>query len=378
MSSNLSNKIVSKYGTISIKKASQDLPYSLDKKFFKSKEDRGLLNDFKNIVKKYYPNCDDAFVSNLYTGLSELGCTYASIANVIIEQLGLDNDSFKKIFGYSIYRNDGSFDSNKLMIDIYSCIANMVELRINIYEKREFDNYLVAAKELLGHDYKTDNEALMALVADSDSKWILNGISKDNKLILKSKKCVNKSFIGTYSNIAKQIFEIDNPDISRRELEVLLEKAGYGFKFYYDEVYSKLSGLGSVKVKNLQMWINKFFEVNNIDLNLEVENINNSNLNYNEFVEYIINKQNEGYSIEVSSTLKSETWMTDGKVWEKPTSDKAGHQMNFEGFDEKGNIVICSWGKTYMFPKEFYKNLEFMSLMVVPSKREIEKGRKSR
>jgi len=54
--------------------------------------------------------------------------------------------------------------------------------------------------------------------------------------------------------------------------------------------------------------------------------------------------------------------MHDGKEWIKPTVDSAGNQMNLEGFDKDGNILVCSWGKTYMFPKDFYQNLEFMAI----------------
>ena len=36
--------------------------------------------------------------------------------------------------------------------------------------------------------------------------------------------------------------------------------------------------------------------------------------------------------------------------------------MNFQGFDQDSNILLCSWGKTYMIPKEFYINLEFTAI----------------
>jgi len=110
--------------------------------------------------------------------------------------------------------------------------------------------------------------------------------------------------------------------------------------------------------------MNKYFEVNNINLTLGITGINSKNTEYKEFIDDIYSKMNEGYSIGVSSVLNSEVWMTDGKEWIKPNEKTAGHQMNFEGFDENGNILVCSWGKTYMFPKEFYQRLEFMGVKI--------------
>ena len=120
--------------------------------------------------------------------------------------------------------------------------------------------------------------------------------------------------------------------------------------------------------------MNKYFEVNKIDLNLNTVIIESLKVDYEEFLNNFYSKINEGYSIGVDAPLKSDVWMTDGKGWVKPTSNTAGHQMNFEGFDKDGNILVCSWGKSYMFPKEFYKQLEFMGIKVLSGNKSIKKS----
>ena len=92
----------------------------------------------------------------------------------------------------------------------------------------------------------------------------------------------------------------------------------------------------------------------------------------------IIDMKKNGYSIMVSSPLNKEVWIKMDKEWEKTSSDKAGHQMNFEGLDDDGNILACSWGQTCMIPKEFYKHLEFEALKFKTNKLNEINGRKSR
>lgn len=344
---------------INVERANQTGPYDLSKKIIKSQSDKILLSEFNEIVKKYYPNYSTSDINNLYSELSKNGCTYASMANVIVEQLGSD-PTFKEKFGYSLSGNN--IDANKIMLDIYCCFNSTIELNVHMYEHYEFDSNIEAAKKLLGKDFSDDSEAIREIIISKDSNYTAEGITANNKLLFKSKTCINKSIIGNYADIANQLFGIDNSQISKNELENLLKKNKYSYEIKYTDAPSKLSGLGQTKINNLEKWINKYFEMNNVNLKLEAGNINSATVEYEELQNTINSKINDGYTIEVSSSLKSEVWMTDGKSWEKPTSETAGHQMNFEGFDKDGNILVCSWGKIYMFPKEFYKKLEFMSL----------------
>jgi hypothetical protein len=157
----------------------------------------------------------------------------------------------------------------------------------------------------------------------------------------------------------------------------MLVQNNFEFDYNFESISSKLSGLSN-KQTNMKKWIDKFFAIKGIYSNLDIDVINNFDVNYDEFVDIVLNKINEGFSIEVSAPLKKDVWMTDGKGWEKPNSDKAGHQMNFEGFDNNGNILVCSWGKTYMFPKEFYSLLEFSAIKINLNDYIVNKEGKSR
>lgn len=366
------NTITTSYGKVTVYKAAQDRPYRLYRKIFKSKAHKELINELKGIVRKYYPDYNDTDVEKLYSELSKKGCTYASMANVIIEQLGYDDEIFKEYFGYSLYNSNGKISNDKLMVDIYACISQMVELKVYKYEKREFDSLLSAANGILNKKYTDENEAEIDLF---NSGWIRDGFNENHNLVFKTRAPIsNETLIGTYREIAKNLFNIDDINVNKEKLENLLKTNNFTYKFDYLAPFSKFSGLSSIKNNNLKKWMNKYFELNNIDLKLDIIDIDRDWTDYNEFQEEVFSKSSEGYSIEVASPIRTETWMTDGKIWLKPTSDKAGHQMNFEGFDKEGNILVCSWGQTHMFPKEYYKNLEFTAIKVLSNDNRIKKG----
>lgn len=367
-----------KLGNINIVKANQQAPYKLYKKFFKLKNDKILLEELNDIIRKYYPDYSKKEILQLYNELNKYGCTYASIANVIIEQIGHDDTIYKELFGYSLYDKNGNINYNKLSVDIFAYLSKMVELKLHIYEKHEFDNYIQAAKELLNVECKTTISAILALTAEKDSKWLLDGTTKENKLKIRSNYCINKSYFGTYEQLAKELFRIEIPKLSKKGLETILKAKDLSYDFYYEDIPSKFSGLGNVKKINIEKWVDKFFESKGIDLSLEVQDINNHDIEYEEFMNLIIDMKKNGYSIMVSSPLNKEVWIKMDKEWEKTSSDKAGHQMNFEGLDDDGNILACSWGQTCMIPKEFYKHLEFEALKFKTNKLNEINGRKSR
>ena len=45
--------------------------------------------------------------------------------------------------------------------------------------------------------------------------------------------------------------------------------------------------------------------------------------------------------------------------------------MFFEGFDENGNIIVSSWGKSYAIPIEYYNKLELTIIQVKEKGNEI-------
>lgn len=374
---NVDNEITTKYGTLTLKKASQNAPYRLYKKVFKSKLDKILLNELNNIVRKYYPNYSDREVEQMYINLKQSGCTYASIANTILNQLGSDVDLIQQYFGYNLFNSDGIIISDKLALDIFACMSNMVELKVSKYDKRKFDSLLEGANSILNQSFDNETDAIMALNAVG---WVADGMDDDKKLIFRSIFCHNEIYLGTYSEIAQELFGINDLTMDKNKLEQLLKDYDYQYTFRYLDQPSKFAGFGTIKANNYNKWMNKYFEVNNINLGIQSVEIGTKNIDYNSFVDDVFAKINDGYSIEVGVGPRSPVWITRGKKtdWDKPTSDKAGHRMNFEGFDQDGNILVCSWGETYVIPKEFYQDLEVDGLKLFEVNRSLDNSKRSR
>lgn len=367
----MSNKIETKYGSVTIEKADQTGPYRLYRKFFKSKAHRTMIEKFGKIVRKYYPNYSEKDVAELYGTLSEKGCSYATMANILMEQLGNDDRTFQEHFGYSLGNSDGSINYNMLMVDIYACIANMIELNVYKYDRRKFSDYIEAANVLLGGNYIDKRQAINDL---NKVGWLGDGVDENGMLIfLNNKQFVSNTFIGNYRDIAKELFGIDNVNISKEQLEGLLKQNNFGYKFNFLQAPSKFSGLANGRISNLKKWMNKYFEVNNADLALEAEDIKSYNINCGSFIEIIKAKMAEGYSFDVSAH-DEEVWMQNGKDYDKPASENSGHAMSFEGFDANEDFLVCSWGKNYTIAKEYYDKLEFTAIKIASSNKDRKRG----
>ena len=80
-------------------------------------------------------------------------------------------------------------------------------------------------------------------------------------------------------------------------------------------------------------------------------------------------------SISVGIARNTEVWMRDINKkrfsWTKIEGEKSGHAMFFEGFDENGNIIVSSWGKSYAIPIEYYNKLELTIIQVKEKGNEI-------
>ena len=340
-----------------IKYASQLEPFRVMKKHFKNKKDKEYIADIYKIIKKYNSNITDKEVILICSKISKGGCTYASMANAFMEQF--DNISYlEEKLGYSLTNNDGVIEYDKLMVDLYVCISSMVELEVYKYDIYYYSSVKEAYEGIVGKSFENDINALNEL---NNLGIMMDGNSNDGKIIFKNVKVPKKQvFLGNYSEIAYNLFNINNLNVTKEELEILLKKNNLGYRFNNELDYSKFSGLGPVASNNIKKWVKKFFEVNHIDLELDVEIFNNYET-YDKFSEEVILKLENDYYLFVSSNPNLEVWMTDGKTWEKPSNEK-GHRMNFVGFDKDGNILLCSWGKIYMVPQEFYNKLEFISI----------------
>lgn len=366
----MKGEIKTKYGTVIIKKASQIEPYKLYRKVFKNKAQKLIIEEFEKIVKKYYSNSSEKDIAKLYSILSKSGCTYATMANILMEQLGNDNEVFKEYFGYSLGNSDGTINYNKLMLDIYACISEMVEISIHVVEVRKFASVIEAANILTGREY---NDSVSAINELNRAGWIADGIDKDGMLVFRHGTNHTKSLIGSYREIAKELFGCVDPNIGKKQLEELFKQNNLEYKFNYIPIHSKFSGLDNLRANNLGKWMNKYFEVHEANLSLSATIIETKNVDVVEFINSINLFINNGYSIEVSAHDK-DVWMQNGKDFDKPAPNNNGHAMNFLGFDDNGNILVCSWGKTYSIALDFYQKLEFTAIKIESNNKGVKKG----
>ena len=71
----MSNKIITRQGpVVAFEKASQTFPYTLLRSPFKRIINRNLLNEFKEIVRNYFPNYTDKDIVKLFKLLSVSLC----------------------------------------------------------------------------------------------------------------------------------------------------------------------------------------------------------------------------------------------------------------------------------------------------------------
>lgn len=360
-------------GTVTMFKTYQGAPYRLYKRKFKSIYTKRELEDLKEIILRYHPTYTNKDIMNLYRELKEGGCAYASLANVIIEQARYDDETFQRLFGYSMYKEDGSIHYNKIMVHLYACLGDMVGLMVHKYQIYHFSNAKEAARNLLHESFETNLGAIGALF---DGGWITDGLDETGKIIIKSRMCENKAYLGTYASIAKELFGFEYVDLNKEQLCQLLKKHYMGGTFSYEEPQAKLSGI--LQSSSMNLWVNKFFEVNHINLRLTAEEIPTRNVRYEDFVEDVSTRLRNGYSIEVGIPVGSEVFMTNGHVWENPSSKRVGHQMNFQGFDRSLNLIVCSWGQPYIIPKEFYAHLEVQCIRIEGRDRVVNRENKKK
>ena len=366
----MSTSIKTTFGpVVMFERANQEGPYRLYKKKFKFKKDKILLAELEEIIKRYYSDYTNKDVEKLYSKLSSSGCTYATMANAIMKQFNNDVNSFKLYFGEHLCNSDGSINHNKLMLDIFACIANMVELKIIKYKTCIFNNYIEAAKDILGIDTINTTEALNNL---NNAGWLGNGIDENGKLIFINKRYPEiEIYRDTPRNLANKLFGIDDDSMDVDKLELFLKNTDTEYSLEYLEANSKFSGL-VISANNIKKWMQIYFERNNIDLNLEAFSINRKDLLMGNFNLLITSLLEQGYSINVSPSVGSNVTMTDGSIF--GWGDIKNHAMNFEGFDPNGNILVCSWGENHMIPKEYYNQLDFICIKLMDNVKEFKKS----
>lgn len=308
------------------------------------------------IVNKNIPNISAKETIELFERLSNTGCSCAMVANLLVDQI-YDEENFKSIFGFSILTKD-KVDSNKLMVDIFSKLYGVMKVRFIEYDSYSFSSVKEATLALLNKEFTTDSEGIVALFN--------NGISADGildgKLLFKSTKLKISSYVGNCTKIAKEKFGI-NGIKNLDELKKLCTDKNIIFEYKDLEIYEKFTGLGT---ENFNFWSNYYLQNYNIDFSLDKKPIIVSDFNgdYTKFMEYINQLIINGDSISISIGPNDNVYMHTNMpmTWGKISSQRYGHVMLFKKFNKNNDIVVSSYGKDYIIPKEYFDKLEYSKI----------------
>lgn len=331
----------------------QNRPYDLMKnRFFRGNQYKELLY----IAKKNQPDLTVLEIIEMFKKLSKTGCSAAMIANIIGEKVYINDNDFKEKFGFSLSDIDGqNIDYNKILVDVYSKLYNVAKVKFIKYDEYEFKSAKEAAKNLLKKEFNKDFEAILELF---NSGYSANGYSKSGNLLFKKRVPKISEYVGNASEISENLFGINGVKTFEGFKEICSDK-NIEIQISDLEIYEKLTGLGT---NNFNFWMNYYFNKYNLDFTFYSEGIiiNDFNNNYRKIQNYILNLISEGYSISVSAGPNKEVYIHNNKAfsWMKITNDKAGHVMLFKSFDQNEDIVVSSYGKDYIIPKEYFNQLE--------------------
>ncbi|MBQ9319051.1 MAG: hypothetical protein IJR82_05410 [Bacilli bacterium] len=184
--------------------------------------------------------------------------------------------------------------------------------------------------------------------------------------MFKSKQYEQINITGSYTGIANKIFGIEG-FVSKEELINLLKKNNIPFSIRNSDNPQKLSGL----INQADKWLNIFFDNLGLDLEIGVSRIDAENYKEHEIHTMLMSGALRGLLIGISAHENSRVFATDGRFngWIQISSENAGHAMTFYGLDQDNNLLVLSWGKIYMIPKEFYNKLEYSCTQIIPKKR---------
>ena len=75
--------------------------------------------DFADIVRKYNPNLSDSEVNSFLTNMNKTGCAYVAMSNTLFAQYAGREKDFENTFGFPMYKEDGTINSDSLIVDYY-------------------------------------------------------------------------------------------------------------------------------------------------------------------------------------------------------------------------------------------------------------------
>ncbi len=354
--------------------ANQEYPLDLLNKKIKSRRDNEELYRLIKVVISHYPDYNLNDIKNIFTDLKTRGCTYTAITNAIINQLnalGMTDEQFSNIFGFSLSKDDIK-NYNMLLVDIFATLHNLVKIKINEYDSYSYETIKEAALGLLNVECSTDSEASLLLF---DNNIVSDGYDTNGNLKFKRTIPRISQAIGTYQEIAARFFNIHDKNITKDDLIKLFQEKNAEIIIEDFLPEQKLSGLTN---NNMIFWINYYFKKRNLDFNININSIPHSNNGYEEFSKIIQSLKSNNHDILVSVGPSSNVFIHNSSPfsWTKIANEKAGHAMTFMNFNSNGDIVVSTWGKNYIIPKEYYLDLEFKAVKI--NSNEINQTQKSR
>ena len=330
------------------------------KKVFKSKELKEELALIKDIIRKNKPGYSDKQILELAQEISKSGCTYVAAASNIMEQINYDENLFYQMFNFPMRNSKGELNHDALIAELYSFMKDKAEFDIpGGYETVYFNSNIEAAKKLLDQDYKTEQEAFVALF---NAGYTIDGkgytkYNPNPELIIEDYRFIARKFLGP--NVYVKDIDDLKSKLKQKGITVRVNDFINSYKF---------SGLN---VKTFDKWMNYYFKEKKINLEFTSENIYSDS--YEDLINNLQEQINSGASISIGS--KENLSMTDGSKlgWFNFSSigPIGGHAMPFVGISDKGDFILSSWGEKQMVPKEFYDRMTFSSRKL--KQREIKK-----
>ncbi len=98
------------------------------------------LYEMAPIVRKYYPDMTDWEVMAHLEKLNSEGCGYVALTNTFFSQYDGTPEEFEEIFGFPMFKSDGSLNHDALITDFYCATDNHDEFLIFFDIKRDWQD----------------------------------------------------------------------------------------------------------------------------------------------------------------------------------------------------------------------------------------------
>lgn len=89
--------------------------------------------ELQKVVKAHFPIMEDEDVKAFLYRLDREGCGYVSMINSLFDAYAEKPDTFREIFGFSMYDIDGTLNFNRVLVDLYCQMDNHNEDRFGFF-----------------------------------------------------------------------------------------------------------------------------------------------------------------------------------------------------------------------------------------------------